>query len=94
MLFAGLSSSSGRGEVGGYMSDSDLVRTRLAGQGSGGHHGYTSDTSHPLNNGYTSDTTYADSAAHYSDRWSLKRTFAKFYVTQSQRRLLLRLSHG
>ena len=66
------------------MSDSDLVRTRLAGQGSGGHHGYTSDTSHPLNNGYTSDTTYADSAAHYSDRWSLKRTFAKFKVSQSQ----------
>ena len=52
------------------MSDSDLVRTRLGGQGSGGHHGYTSDTSHPLNNGYTSDTTYADSAAHYSNRWS------------------------
>ena len=71
MIFAGLSSSSGRGEVGGYMSDSDLVRTRLAGQGAGGQQGYTSDTSHPHNNGYQSDTTYADSAAHYSDRWSL-----------------------
>ena len=56
---SGLSSSGGRaGDLGGYQSDGDLVRSRLGQPG-----GYTSEGPYNEVSGYTSDNHYDRSAA-------------------------------
>ena len=55
MFVAGLNSPSrNNGDMSGYMSDGDLVRSR-----SGGHHPH-GQPGHGVYGGYTSDNTYND----------------------------------
>ena len=61
VFVSGLNGSGRTGDLSGYMSDGDLVRSRIQGHhgppGHGIYGGYTSDTNY---GGYTSDNTYND----------------------------------
>ena len=60
-IASGLNGGGRAGDTSGYMSDGDLIRSRIQGHhGPPGHSiygGYTSDTNY---GGYTSDNTYND----------------------------------
>ena len=72
-VVTGLNGGGRSGDMSGYMSDGDLVRSRIQGHpgqpGQGIYGGYTSDSNYA---GYTSDNTYNDpgyiSDNHYNRR--------------------------